>query len=148
MQRLSLVVVLLLQAPLAFAQIYTWTDAGGTVHFSEAPPAAGVHYKQVTVNGGVVPVADASRAPAGAKTVDGGEPASTAPAAPAQPMADTPANRAKLCATLTTNLATLRGSRPVVMKQGGKNVALADNQRQAQLASAEAQYQQYCRDVQ
>lgn len=145
MQRLSLVMVLLLQAPLAFAQIYTWTDAGGTVHFSEAPPAPGVHYKQVTVNGGVMPVADMPHAPADAKTVDDGDPAST-PAAPAQPMTDTPANRAKLCATLTTNLATLRGSRPVVMKQGDKDVALADSQRKAQLDSAEAQYQQYCRN--
>lgn len=147
MQRLPLALVLLLLAPLASAQIYTWTDTGGTVHFSEAPPAAGVHFKQITLSGNAKPIATAPRAPASTDGDDGDD-ASAAPAKPAQPVADNPANRSKLCATLTTNLATLRGSGPVVMKQGEKDVALAATQRKTQLASAEAQYQQYCQNPQ
>lgn len=146
MQRLPLALVLLLLAPMAFAQIYTWTDAGGTVHYSEAPPAAGIHYKQIMVNGSTRPDAPTSRAPA--KTDAAADQASTAPAAPAQQLPDNPANRNGLCETLTTNLATLRGASPVVMKQDGKDIVLAASQRQAQLGAAEAQYQQYCQKPQ
>ncbi|HEX7731684.1 MAG TPA: DUF4124 domain-containing protein, partial [Rhodanobacter sp.] len=78
--------------------------------------------------------ADGTPAPADA-------PADTA--APA-PVADTPANRAKLCATLKSNLATLQGSGPVVMQQGGKPALLSDAQRKQQTDTASAQYQQYC----
>jgi len=142
MQRLPLALVLLLLAPMAFAQIYTWTDAGGTVHFSEAPPATGIHYKQIMVNGSTRSVASAAQAPA--KTDAANDPASTTPPTAAQKLPDTPENRSKLCTSLTTNLATLRGASPVVMEQDGKDVALAASQRKAQLDSAEAQYQQYC----
>ena len=59
-------------------------------------------------------------------------------------MTDTPANRAKLCATLKSNLATLQGTGPVVMQQGGKPAVLSDDQRKQQVATANAQFQQYC----
>ena len=36
------------------------------------------------------------------------------------------------------------GSGPVVMQQAGKPMALSDSQRQQQIATADAQYQQYC----
>lgn len=139
MQRLPLAMVLLLLAPLAFAQIYTWTDSSGTVHFSEAPPEAGVHYREIKTSS--TATASAAAQPTTNEPGDDGAPA---PAAPAQPMADTPENRTKLCATLTANLSTLNANGPVTLQQDGKSAAMDDSQRQAQLATTQAQYQQYC----
>ncbi len=142
MQRLSLVVVLLLLAPLAFAQVYKWTDAGGTVHYSEAPPATGTNFKQIKTSGSAEPLAAPATA---ASTANADKPtAADTASAPVAPVADTPENRATLCASLKTSLATLHGSTPVVMQEKGKPVALDDAQREAQISTAQAQYQQYC----
>lgn len=139
MQRSLLVVVLLLLAPLAFAQVYKWTDAGGIVHYSETPPTTGTNYKQIKTSGSVEPLAAPTPAVADAEKTD-----STTLATPAKPVADTPENRARLCESLKTNLDALQGSAPVVMQQEGKPVALDDSQRKAQLTAAQAQYRQYC----
>ena len=54
MPRSLIVVALLLVAPLAAAQqIYKWTDAKGTVHYSQSAPAEGTRYQQVKLAGGV-----------------------------------------------------------------------------------------------
>lgn len=138
MSRLPIVMALLLAAPLTSAQqIYKWTDAQGTVHYSQSAPAQGTRYQQVKLAGGV----EAAAEPA-AKPADEGAPpaASQAPA----PVADTPANRATLCATLKSNLATLKGSGPVVVQRGGKPSLLNDIQRKQQLTDANAQYLKYC----
>ncbi|MEW9624276.1 DUF4124 domain-containing protein [Rhodanobacter geophilus] len=138
MPRSLIAVALLLVAPLAVAQqIYKWTDAKGTVHYSQSAPAEGTRYQQVKLTGGV----ESADAPAPQPAADD-TPALAA--APAAPVADTPANRAKLCATLKSNLATLQGSGPVVMQESGKPALLSDAQRKQQTATASAQYQQYC----
>ena len=140
MSRSLIVVALLLVAPLAVAQqIYKWTDAKGTVHYSQSAPPEGTRFQQVKLSGGVESPANTPAAQPGAETT----PAPANAPAPA-PVADTPDNRAKLCATLKSNLATLQGSGPVVMQQGGKPVVLGDAQRKQQLDTANAQYQQYC----
>ncbi|MBD8880569.1 MULTISPECIES: DUF4124 domain-containing protein [Rhodanobacter] len=144
MSRSLIAVALLLLAPLATAQqIYKWTDASGTVHYSQSAPAQGTKYQQVKLAGGVES-ADAD-APAQQPAADNASTqADTPPPAPSAPMADTPDNRAKLCATLKSNLTTLQGSGPVVMQQGGKPAVLDDAQRKQQVDTANAQYQQYC----
>lgn len=139
MPRSLIVVALLLAAPLAIAQqIYKWTDAKGTVHYSQSAPAEGTRYQQVKLTGGV----ESADAPAPQPTADS-TPAPADTPAPA-PVADTPDNRAKLCATLKSNLATLQGRGPVVMQEGGKPALLGDAQRKQQIDTANAQYQQYC----
>lgn len=150
MQRLPLAIVLLMLAPLAFAQIYSWTDAGGTVHYSESPPEAGVHYKQISLAGTSTTPAGTSPAAATATTAAdaGAGTTTTATTAPPAPTADTPDNRARMCATLTANLAQLRGSAPLVVNKDGVDVVLPNNQRQAQLSSTETQYQRYCQNSQ
>ncbi|WP_049621713.1 DUF4124 domain-containing protein [Frateuria defendens] len=140
MRRPLLAVVLLLVAPLAAAQVYKWTDASGTVHYSETPPPQGTRYKQITPSGSAEPLA-APTAPAPAESA--AKPAE--PAASSLPVADTPENRTKLCASLKTNLAALNGSGPVVVQNGGKQHLLDDAERQQQLATANNQYQQYCK---
>ena len=141
MSRSLIVVALLLVAPLAVAQqIYKWTDAKGTVHYSQSAPPEGTRFQQVKLAGGVESSADTSTAQPAAETA----PAPAAAPAPTGPVADTPDNRAKLCATLKSNLATLQGSGPVVMQENGKPAVLNDAQRKQQVDSAQAQYQQYC----
>lgn len=138
MRRSLIAVALLMLAPLAAAQVYKWTDAHGTVHYSEAPPATGTTYKQLKTNG----TAPATAAPNTANS----ESAPTAAPVPSSPVADTPENRNKLCDSLKSNLAALQGSGPVVMQQNGKPTALDDNQRKQQTGSAQAQYQQFCQN--
>lgn len=138
MHRLLIVLALLLLAPLATAQVFKWTDAGGTVHYSETPPAQGMKFTRVTTTGTVEPPAPpASSPPADHQETQTG---------PAKPVADTPENRGKLCASLKTNLAALQGGGPVVMQQDGKSVTLDADQRKQQTASTQAQYDQYCRN--
>jgi Domain of unknown function (DUF4124) len=137
MHRSLIAVALLLLAPLANAQVYKWTDAGGTVHYSESPPVEGTKFNKVKTNGSVEPLT----APA---PTTNGEPVNTAPAASPTPVADTPENRHTLCESLKSNLAALQGGGPVVMQQDGKPTALDDSQRKEQAGSAQAQYQQYC----
>ncbi|HEX8777760.1 MAG TPA: DUF4124 domain-containing protein [Rhodanobacter sp.] len=135
MRRLALAATLLLVAPLAVAQqIYKWTDARGTVHYSQSAPPEGTRFQQVKLAGGV----ESPAQPAAETT----PPPADSPAA--TPVADTPSNRTTLCATLKSNLSTLQGSGPVVMQQGGKPALLDDAQRKQQIDTANAQYQQYC----
>jgi hypothetical protein len=138
MRRLPFAVALLLVAPLACAQVFKWTDAHGTVHYSQTPPPTGTRYSRVTVSGSVEPVAPAPNTEGGtAPAPDAAPPASAT-------VADTPANRAKLCASLKSNLATLQGSGPVVMQSNGQQKVIDDAQRKQQIDNAQAQYQRYC----
>lgn len=140
MHRSLIAVALLLLAPLATAQVYKWTDASGTVHYSEAPPVQGTNYKEVKTTGTVAPLVAPTR-----NTGEGDGNSSKEPSLePTKPVADTPENRTKLCASLKTNLATLQGSGPVVMQQDGKATALDTDQRKQQASAAQSQYNQYC----
>jgi hypothetical protein len=136
MHRSLIAMALLLLAPLATAQVYKWTDASGTVHYSEAPPAQGTHYKQVKTTGTAAPLV----APASSSSEASREPA----AEPAKPVADTPENRARMCDSLKANLTALQGGGPVVMQTNGKTTALDGDQRKQQITAAQGQYEQYC----
>lgn len=139
MPRLPILVALLLVTPLASSQdIYKWKDAQGTMHYSQAAPPQGTKYQKVQLTGVVEAPSESTQHTA---------PADTSPATPhatAAQMADTPANRATLCTTLKSNLATLQGKGPVVMQKDGKPSVLDDIQRKQQIANAQAQYKQYC----
>ncbi len=140
MHRLLIAVALLLLAPLATAQVYKWTDAHGTVHYSEAPPAQGTTYSKVTTTGTVEPL---SKSTPPTPTQDNSAGRTESKPAP-KTVADTPANRKSLCDSLQSNLATLQGSGAVVMEKDGKPNALDAAQRKQQIDTAQAQYNQYC----
>lgn len=141
MHRSLIVLALLIIPTLATAQVYKWKDANGVAHYSETPPNQGTKYNEVKMNSGeVAPVATAEvNNEQGENNSEGGSSEPTA-----KPVTDTPDNRKKLCSSLKTNLATLQGSGPVVMQQDGKPTALDAGQRKQQLATAQAQYNQYC----
>lgn len=136
MRRSLIAVALLMLAPLAAAQVYKWTDSSGTVHYSEAPPAQGTKFEKVTTTGTVEPLAP----PPSSEPTEGRE----APTQPAPPIANTPENRAAVCATLKSNLSALQGDGPVVMQQNGKSVAIDETQRREQISSAQSQYDEFC----
>lgn len=140
MRRLLIATALLLVAPLAAAQAYKWTDAGGTVHYSDAPPPQGTKYNKVTTSGSVEPLT----APEPSNSNNSEPKSDSQPQAKPQPMADTPENRTKLCANLKNNMETLKSSGPVVMQDGDQQKVMNTDQRKQQQAAAEAQYQQYC----
>ena len=141
MRRLLLAAVLMLLVPLAFAQVYKWTDTSGTVHYSETPPASGTNYQKIKTTGGSDPIAMPE-----ATSNNAGNSSEPAPSAKAGPVEDTPENRARMCASLKVNLDALQGSDPVVMRQDGKDIALDESQRKVQIATLQAQHEQYCQD--
>jgi len=144
MRRLPIALVLLLVAPLATAQVYKWTDAQGTTHFSETPPPGNTKYSQVTVATGTEAPASPGGSAASASTSSSSTGSSQSSSDNTQ-MPDTPENRAKLCASLKANIATLQGSGPVVMQgTGGQQQLLNADQRKQQLDAGQSTYQQYC----
>ena len=140
MRRLLIATALLLAAPLVAAQAYKWTDANGTVHYSDAPPAHGTKYSKVTTTGTVEPLTE----PAPSKPSESTSEAKPSTPQSSLPMVDTPENRAKLCASLKSNLDALKSSGPIVMQQNGQEKLLDADQRHEQQATSQAQYQQYC----
>lgn len=142
MRRLLLPIVLMLALPAFAGQVYKWTDAKGTVHYSDAPPPQGAHYSRVRVDGAGAEVPDAAagtaRAPAPGSAAGG-------QAAPTGHVADTPENRAKLCADLQKNIALLESSQALTVDgDNGKQQTLDATQRSQELATARDQYQRYC----
>ena len=131
MRRLPLALVMLLLAPAVAAQVYKWTDAHGTVHYSETPPPQGTPFKRITTSG----VTEAP-APAPSRST---EPMTEKEPEPEHTVRDTPENRARLCSSLKANLETLSGKGPVVMEDQGKQVELDDAQRSQQIAAAQKQ---------
>ena len=144
MRRLSIALALLLIAPLASAQVYKWTDAHGTVHYSESPPPTGTKYSQVSVNTGTSSPAAAANGSGATSGSGSSNAASNNSSAPQAPMQDTPENRAKLCSSLKTNISTLQGTGPVVMNNGAQQQVLNGDQRKQQLDASQSQYSQYC----
>ncbi len=140
MRRLLIATALLLAAPLVAAQAYKWTDANGTVHYSDAPPAQGTKYSKVTTSGTVEPLAE----PTPSKPSESASETKPSPPQSSLPMVDTPENRAKLCASLKSNLEALKSGGPIVMQQNGQQKLLDADQRHEQQTASENQYQQYC----
>jgi Domain of unknown function (DUF4124) len=137
MRRLLIAAALLLVAPLVAAQAYKWTDANGTVHYSDAPPPQGTKFSKVTTTGTVEPLAT----PAPESSNSSSDTASSKPPAQSgKPATD----RASFCASLKSNIDTLKSSGPVVMEQNGQQKVIDDIQRKQQQATAETQYQQFC----
>lgn len=148
MRRPLIAATLLLLAPVVISpgaiaqQVYKWTDASGSVHYSDTPPPKGNTSKKITLTG----IAQSSGAePAKSESAPGSEQASGKPEpTPQKPVADTPENRKKLCGTLKGNLEILRDKKPVVVQEGNQAKVLDDSQRKQQQSTAEAQYKQYC----
>jgi hypothetical protein len=136
MRRTLTVLALLLSVPIALAQVYKWTDASGTVHYSETPPPSG-SYKTIRTPGSAQALANPP-----APLASNPPPAASAPA---NASSDNPANRAKVCEDLQRNMNLLQGSDPLsVADAQGAQVPMDAPRRAQELSLAQAQYKLYC----
>jgi len=123
-------------------QVYSWKDAKGVTHYSDATGATGASTKReilVPAVAPVAPVASVSRAPAAqvAKVAKPAEAAAAKPEPPVQTEAQRAA-RAENCKTAQANLAILQGKSAVAVDEDGdgKNDKVLDDKARATEAQA------------
>jgi hypothetical protein len=146
--RLLLLVLLAAGATASAAQVYSWTDANGTKHFSDSPPPPSISAQkikvrsQLTTDAGVQPATDVTPAPEA-------KPPEAAPGATAsaKPLVDSPENRAKQCSLAKSNLALLQSQFQVSAPPGddGKTAVLDDAGRKQAVDKAQDQVSFYCK---
>ena len=148
--RLLLLVLLAVGLPASAAtQVYSWTDANGTKHFSDSPPPASVNAQKIKVRGSLTSQDDTPPPPppvvADASKPGGPPPATVTPIA--RSLADSPENRDKQCQTAHKNLDILQGSYPVSGPPGadGKAQVLDEASRKQAADRAAEQVTFYCR---
>ncbi|MBB6184104.1 DUF4124 domain-containing protein [Oleiagrimonas soli] len=134
----TLLTTLLLALPmLASAQVYKWTDANGTAHFSDSPPPQGVKYENIKTRAD----ADQPRIDREATASDSGS--------------ETKADSAKdsgrsvqlrrFCAQLQSNIALLKSSQSVQrLDSEGKTTPVDEKARAQQLQQQQQRYNAYC----
>ncbi|HEX5123661.1 MAG TPA: DUF4124 domain-containing protein [Rhodanobacteraceae bacterium] len=145
--RLLLLVLLAAGATASAAQVYSWTDANGTKHFSDSPPPPSVSAQkikvrsQLTTDAGVQPATDVAPAP------EAKPPEAPGATASAKPLVDSPENRAKQCNLAKSNLALLQSQFQVSSPAGddGKTAVLDDAGRKQALDKAADQVSFYCK---
>lgn len=137
MRRCLVLALLVTVCPLALAQAYKWKDAQGVTHYADTPPPGKVKYETVKTNGSAVAPSPAPPAPA---------PAASSPPPPGSPVADNPANRARLCEQLRKNMEVLGKEQVVSMDDGkGGTRPLDDAGRKRQVETTQAQMTLYCK---
>ena len=144
--RLLLLVLLAAGVPASAAQVYSWTDANGTRHFSDSPPPANVNAQKIKVRGSLTSQEDAP-----AQVVADATP--KPPEAPAaggnatKQIVDSPENRAKQCELARSNQELLKSNYQVSAPRGedGKAQVLDDAGRKQAIDRAADQVAFYCR---
>lgn len=146
---IPLLLTLAVLAPAAVqAQVYTWKDARGTRHYSDAPPPNGVKYKRLKIksDGPANPPEGADRAPNPAP--QSSNPSSDDSQRNGKRMADTPTNRKAMCRQLQSNIALLKSKQAVnAAGPDGKLHAMSKKERAQQLHRESGQYQRYCKST-
>jgi hypothetical protein len=145
--RLLLLVLLAAGATASAAQVYSWTDANGTKHFSDSPPPPSITAQkikvrsQLTTDAGVQPATEVAPEPKPP------EPAPPGATASAKPLVDSPENRAKQCQLAKSNLALLQSQFQVSAPAGddGKTAVLDDAGRKQAVDKAQDQVSFYCK---
>ena len=149
--RLLLLVLLAAGASASAGQVYSWTDANGTKHFSDSPPPPSVNAQKIKVRGALT--TDEGTQPATAPT-PAMEPKPPEPAPPgsgatasAKPLVDSPENRAKQCQMAKSNLSLLQSNFQVSApaSEDGKTAVLDDGGRKQALDRAADQVSFYCK---
>lgn len=146
--RLLLLVLLAAGATASAAQVYSWTDANGTKHFSDSPPPPSVSAQKIKVRSQLT--TDAGVQPATETPAQEPKPPETAPpgaTASAKPLVDSPENRAKQCNLAKSNLALLQSQFQVSSPPGddGKTAVLDDAGRKQAVDKAQDQVTFYCK---
>jgi len=132
-----LLALLTLTVPVAAAEMYSWTDANGTKHFSDSPPPSTVKAQRVKVKGGLTsnePVEDAAKAD---EDTSGG-PALAAAAG------YSPEDIKRNCEVARQNLGVAEGTKIATDAQGYPSDLDAVKTRQSQIEKANQQIKLFC----
>lgn len=148
--RLLLLVLLAAGATASAAQVYSWTDANGTKHFSDSPPPPSVNAQKIKVRGSLTTDQGTQPATEPAPTQEPKPPEPAPPGAAtasAKPLVDSPENRAKQCQMAKSNLALLQSQFQVSTPPGddGKTAVLDDAGRKQAVDRASDQVTFYCK---
>ena len=135
----TLLTMFLLALPMmASAQVYKWTDANGTQHFSDAPPPQGVKYTSIHTRMD----ADQPREPT--KAEDSSENNQQASSDDNEKARD--ARTQRFCAQLQSNIKLLSSSEPVQrMGSDGKTSPLDAQTRAQELQQQRKRYDAFCK---
>ncbi|MBX3700269.1 MAG: DUF4124 domain-containing protein [Dokdonella sp.] len=136
MKAIWIALLLLVAAPVAAGEMYSWTDANGVKHFSDSPPPKSVKAEKLHVRGGVTTSTPAEDEEADAKKAAG--PAMAAAAGYSEE--DIKRN----CAMARQNLATLEAQKPAVDAEGYPVDLDAAKHRQGQIDKANQQIKLFC----
>lgn len=127
--------------------VYKWTDAGGVVHYSDAPPPQDTaNVQRVRVSGG----AGRGMGQEGQSPTNASDPSKDAEKPPPQQASTVPdnsENRVKLCNQARANLELLQSKYQVSFdkENSGKPQLLDEKARQAQIADAQDQIAVFCK---
>ncbi|RAP58532.1 DUF4124 domain-containing protein [Oleiagrimonas sp. MCCC 1A03011] len=137
----TLLTTMLLALPLvASAQVYKWTDANGTQHFSDAPPPQGVKYQNIKTRAD----ADQPRTSGHSDEVRQAADSSASASSTSQGKGKN-SQMQRFCAQLQSNITLLKSSQSLQRLDGnGKSVPVDDQQRAEQLKQQQQRYQAYC----
>ena len=130
---------------LAAAQnsVYKWKDAGGAVHYSDAPPPQGTSFTKVKAgitSAGATPT-DTAPPPPAANPADSDKSANNDTPVPKQTQAQA---NVKLCEQARANVKLLQGTGTLTISRDGKQEALPDANRAGELKRAQAAATLYC----
>jgi len=122
--------------------VYKWKDAGGAVHYSDAPPPQGTSFTKVKAgitSAGTAPT-DTAAPPPTANPADSAN-SDTPPPTPKQTQAQA---NIKLCEQARANVKLLQGTGTLTISRDGKQEALPDANRAGELKRAQAAATLYC----
>lgn len=144
---LLLLVLLVAGASASAAQVYAWTDANGTRHFSDSPPPASANAQKIKVRGSLTSAEDAAAPQVVADATPKAPDAPVTASNPNKPLVDSPENRAKQCQLARSNLALLQTNYQVSAPQGddGKAQVLDEGGRKQAIDRAADQVSFYCK---
>lgn len=136
-----LIVALAIALPMtAAAQVYSWTDANGTVHYAQSPPGNGIKYHIVPVRG-----MDRDQGPSSAAANSESDAAAPKAAPGSNGAADAPPSHKRFCSQLQDNIKLLQSDQMVSYTDTkGQRTPMPPERRAEELKRAQAQYQDYC----
>ncbi len=129
---------LLFSASALAGEMYSWTDANGVKHFSDAPPPKSVKAQKLHVKGGVTTSSPAEEEEAAAAAKKNAGPSMAAAAG------YSPADIQRNCSIAKQNLAALEAQKLPVDAEGYPSDLDAAKNRQAQIDKAHQQIQLFC----
>ena len=132
-----LLALLMASLPVAAGEMYSWTDANGTKHFSDSPPPSSIKAQKVKMKGGVTSNEPTEEQSAGTDGKSGGPALAAAAGYAAEDIK-------RNCAIARQNLGVAEGRKIPVDAQGYPTDLDAAKARQQEIDRANGQIKLFC----